>query len=396
MLYCFNNISTRFLNEQIYTIGRVVSMQSGLVHIINREILEHKKSGKIKAVGMDLDGSLTDLHRPEIYELIWENALGFMSSPLRNRLQTYTFEDLTQNGDFKVGWFLDVKLGYTVITDSDGKILAVKKGNEHLGREKIFKAYGPSGVIDTSQSLYPDHAKPRFLPYCDGYDFLEGITKTAVAAIVKYPTKITIQQVDQAWYQAHHSRDGFKKSLMENPEKFGIKPNKQLKDFLDELHRRYVTFLLTNSPEDYTMTILAALDITDFFDVIIPDAKKPACFSPNSSENRELWEKLSAVDITRPDNIFYMGDHLYKDAILARQAGILTGLRMKRTDISEIERKFGKYAGIEFQRDGKLVELSNMADPTQLAQLNNILSQIYRHAHVLTTKVQNLAPILLY
>ena len=366
----------------------------GLVQVINREILKQKDG--IEAVGMDLDGNLTDLHRPEIYELMWENMLGFLPDHLRKKLQRYTFGDIRQSGNIKVGWFLDMVLGYTLVADIDGRILAVKKGNERLEREKILRVYGAGGVIDTSQSLKPDHVKPRFLPYCDGYDFLEGVIKTAIAAMGGHPLKSTISQVDRAWFQAHHSEGGFKKYLMEKPQKYGIKPNKELKYFLDGLHRRYITFLLTNSPEDYTIRILDALEITDFFDLIIADAKKPACFSPMQYEHRALWSKLFELGITDLGKVFYMGDHLYKDIILTRRAGILTGLRMKREDINEISRKLGKYAGIEFQTDGNLVVPRNNANSTQLAQLNNFLSQLYRHAQVLTTKVQNLEPILLY
>lgn len=369
-------------------------MTIGLVQIIDREILKQKNH--IEAVGMDLDGNLTDLHRQEIYELMWENMLGFLPEHLRKKLQRYTFEDINKTGNIKVGWFLDMMLGYTVVTDIYGRILAVKKGNERLERRKMFKVYGASGVIDTSQSLNPDHVKPRFLPYCDGYDFLEGVIKTAIAAMGGHPLESTINQVDIAWFQAHHSEDGFKKYLMEKPQKYGIKPNKELKDFLDKLNQRYITFLLTNSHQDYAIRILDTLEITNFFDLIIADAKKPACFSPTQHEYRALWSKLFELGIKDPGKVFYIGDHLYKEVILPRQAGVLTGLRMKRVDIVEISRKLSKYAGITFQIEGNLVVPRNNANPTQLGQLNNFLSQLYRHAQVLTTKVQNLEPILLY
>ncbi len=371
-------------------------MHGGLVHIINREILNGKKKGQIKTVGMDLDGNLTDLYIPEIYELVWNTFLNFLPDTLGRKLQRHSFKDISKNGNFKVGWFLDTLLGYTVVTDLNGKILAVKKGNERVGKEKILEAYGANEIIEMSQLLNIDRAKPRFFPYSDGFDFLEGIIKTEIAKTGVPLTKTIAHQIDHAIYQAHNSEDGFKRFLMENPEKYGIVPNKQLKDFLERVNKRYFTFLLTSSHKLYAEKILEALDISHCFQLIMTDAKKPACFSPYRSENKSLWEKLSESGVDYPTEIFYMGDHLYKDAILARDFGFFTGLRMKRVDINEIERKLDKYAGIRFERRGSIVIPINKDNETELKHVNTMLSQIYMYVHVLATKVQNLEPLLLY
>lgn len=368
-------------------------MSRTLVHVINNEILRQKRN--IRAVGMDLDGNLTDIHKPEIYSLLWKSALSFLPIGMRRRLERYSFHEMMENADLGMGWFLDMHLGYLVLTNNNGKILAVKKGNKLVERQKILKVYG-NDTIDISQPLNPDHDKQRFLPYCDGYDFVEGVVKSVIAKMGGSPTIRTIHQLDDALYLAHHSENGFKKDLMTNPEEYGIKPNKQLKDFLGRLRGIYTTFLLTNSSKDYTERILEALDITDCFDVVIPDAKKPACFSTERSENKDLWEQLIATGVSSPEEVFYMGDHLYKDVILARQFGFLTGLRMKRDDIIKVERKLEKYTNMQFETDGNITKLKTNANEEHSLNLNHFLFQLYSHVHVLTTKVQNLEPILLY
>jgi len=369
-------------------------MGGGLVYIINKEVM--KQRSNIKAVGMDLDGNLTNLHTPEIYGLMWESILEFLPADLRKQLQRYTFEEIGKNGDFPIGWFLDMHLGYLVLADPDGRILSVKKGNAPVTqREKIYKAYGRDRTISLSQPLNADHVRPRFLPYGDGFDYVEGVVKSAMAKLGGRPTIQTIQKIDKALYQAHNSPDGFKKHLIENPTKYGIEPDEQLKSFLARLNNSYITFLLTNSPEEYTRRMLDALEIGDSFDTVIPDAKKPASFSPNRSENKALVEKLNEAGIDNPRGVFYMGDHLYKDTVLAREFGFFTGLRMKRTDIMEVERKLEKYANVKFEGNGRIRMPVNVASQEALSNLNNGLAQIYRHVNVLTTKVQNLEPVLL-
>jgi len=250
--------------------------------------------------------------------------------------------------------------------------------------------------INVDQPLDPDLDKPRFLPYCDGFDYVEGVFKSRVAAIFEGKGRINLSQVDAAFYKAHNSEDGFKKHLMKDPEKYGINPNPALKDFLTGLREfGYVVFLLTSSPQKYTERILEALDITDCFDLTMTGAKKPACFSTERSENAELMEQLHSVGIESPDQVFYMGDHLYKDIILARQLGFMTGLRMQSKDIAKVTRKLTKYGGIEFEtRNGLSIPTNGQkVSPSELA---NVVAQLYSHVHLLAKKPENLGPFLLY
>tara|TARA_Y100000310_G_scaffold341787_1_gene442116 strand:+ start:16072 stop:17181 length:1110 start_codon:yes stop_codon:yes gene_type:complete len=369
-------------------------MNNPLVHIINKEIFRQKRN--IRAVGMDLDGNLTDIHRPEVYSLLWDRTLDFLPEDLRTHLDGHSFDDMRTIADFKLGWFLDMELGYLVLPDKGGKIIAVRRGNEPVRREEIAKIYGNGREINISQALNPDHEKPRFLPYSDGYDLIEGVIKSAMTRMDGPPTIRSIQQLDRALYLAHHSENGFKQDLMENPEAYGISPNEKLRDFLAGLKDRYAVFLLTNSHQEYTERILEALDILEYFDLVIADAKKPACFSAERPEKKALWEQLAAIGIDSPEEVFYMGDHLYKDAISAHQSGFLTGLRMRRDDITEVERKLGKYAGMRFETDGHMIRPTTDANEETHEGLNHILFQLRNHVHVLATKVQNLEPVLLY
>ncbi|MBI2650933.1 hypothetical protein HYX01_00490 [Candidatus Woesearchaeota archaeon] len=142
-------------------------MSNNLVHIVNNEFFKQPRN--IRAIGFDLDGSLTNLYNREIHGLIWEKILNFIPEELRKKLSKHDFELLNFNSDVSLGWFLDMDLGYLVLPSSDKHIIAAREGNVPLDRSKILKAYGNLASVDISFGPNPDHDKPRFLPLCDGF-----------------------------------------------------------------------------------------------------------------------------------------------------------------------------------------------------------------------------------
>lgn len=368
-------------------------MSNNLVHIVNNEFFKQPRN--IRAIGFDLDGSLTNLYNREIHGLIWEKILNFIPEELRKKLSKHDFELLNFNSDVSLGWFLDMDLGYLVLPSSDKHIIAAREGNVPLDRSKILKAYGNLASVDISFGPNPDHDKPRFLPLCDGFDLVEGTVKSAIRKIEPSPPIPLIREIDRALYQAHHSEDGFKKNLAENPEKYGIAPDSHLRDFLLSLKEIYKVFLLTSSPKGYTKRILDALKISDCFDVTITEATKPACFYAGTPENKNLFDCLANMGVSQKE-VLYVGDSLYKDSVQAQGFGFSTVLKMKPDHIAEVERKLGKYASVKFEVNGAFKKpVSERKEETPL-KLSLFLSEIYYRVHAIVADVQHLKPLVLY
>lgn len=366
-------------------------MAGTLVHIVHQEILSLKRN--FKAIGSDLDGNLTNLHDSRIFNLLWEVLLDFLPERLKERLEHYTFDDIKKFGEAKMCWYLD-RRGFLVLPDQNGRILKVHNGDTYLSRDKILELY-KGGVIEIAESKRPDYDKPEFLIIGDAFDFVEAFCKTALAGIHGLPRDSTIQAFEEAWSKTHHDEEnGYKARLLKEPHKYGIRPNQGLTDFLEEANGRFFTFVVTASREEDARKLLDTLGITHCFDLVIAGVNKPACFYAPISKNL-IWQELANRGISSPETVFYTGDHPYKDG-WAKKLGFKIGLRMPRTFIDEIFRKFTKYAGVKFKVDDVMRKPVNKPNKEQLSHLSNLLYLFYTNVDVMYTKVQNLAPILLY
>lgn len=365
-------------------------MDDALVYIVDGEVWPQKK-----AVGVDCDGVLTNLHIPEIYNLLLKTVVRFIDDDgLAKRLKGLDMNDFMVKGRFPMGWHFDNDLGYHVLVDVDGKLIQARCGTNPLTQDNISKLY-KGGAIDLSQPQSSDAKQLRFLPYCDGFDLVEGVVKATVVAMGGQPKRSALRHLQKAFRAAHEDPDGFKSYIEKGPERYGIVPNQKLTEFIRSLYDRYFTFLLTASYATYTKRILQALRIEKNFHVKIFSQSKPDYFTKPSNESY-LWRELRRHQIHDPSSVFYMGDHLMRDVRGARQAGFLTGLRMTRGHLITFQKKSEKYAGLVYRRDGNIKELARKPTQKQEVKLGHLISEIYRYAHVVTTKVQNLEPVLLY
>lgn len=363
-------------------------MKRTLVHIVNEELLKRYKH--VQALGFDMDGNFTDLHNPFIYNLVWKTVVRFLKDgSMKDQLRHLSFTHIAREGHIPLGWFLDMQLGYLIHTNIEGKIMGVRDGRLPLSRDKILKTY-KTGSIEIPQIPNPDFNKPRFLLICDGFDYAEAYMKSVIPK--SRPRESTVRAIDDAIFQAHHHEDGYKKELREKPHLFGIRYNERLVELFDRLSQRYVLFLVTSSPEEYTNWILDMLGIREYFQIIKAGAIKPYCFR-TPSESNGLWRELNSLGVEKPKNVFYMGDHLLKDVISTSKLGFLTGLRMRREDIITVERKLRKYGGIQFRQDGSLRIRSTGANNKAVSDLGIYLMQIYRYAGLLSPKVQYLEEV---
>lgn len=386
-----------FYKVIIFSYFRVGILFDGLVYILNKEIIRQRR--RITTAIFDLDGTLTEPHNPEMYELFWRTVISLLPpelKKLRKKLEEYNFEDLRGTADVPLGWTHDMKLGYLLMPDSHGKILESRRGDQILSKKEISSQYG--GIIPLLPPENLDHIQPRFLHICDVFDYMESLIKNVLSQMQGLPRKSTIYHINRARYLAHNDeKRGFKTEMLKNPDKYWIRYDPKLKDFLNELKEIYKMFVLTSSKPEYAWQVLRIMGLEGCFHDVMAEFTKPDCFYDGHFHNRILLNRLARQGVKSPKNVFYSGDHLYKDGVYANKFGFFTALRMTPRQIHEVKRKLKKYASIEFQRDGAYyVAHPTSATPQKLSRLNNFLFHLYSHVHVLATDVQNFRPILLY
>lgn len=383
-------------------------MGQGLVHILNEEIF----SSRIKAVGFDLDGTLTDLHRGDIQDMMGNKILDALPGDLKRALsrpngRKVDFAELEKRAKVSVGWYLDLDTGYLLQPNPNGRVIKARRGKDELSDAVISELYGRN--IKLPFSLEMDIQKPRFLPICDGFDYVEGVITAALAATSGLPRGRTLREISLAVRKAHaYAEAGFKKEMLRNPARYGIAPNDKLIQFLDALKERgYKLFLITSSKRGYVNRLLEILGIggtmyfektgKKYFDKILTGVTKPACFHLGTRDNQRLSRALKEMRIKSPSEVLYIGDHLYKDVISARKAGFKTCLRMLMTYINTISGKLAKYGGVGFRVEGTERNLriaSGQIPESELPKIGNYYYQVYQHAHMTVPHLHYLQPLL--
>lgn len=373
-------------------------MTEALTTIVKREILDWKQEGEEGTVAFDLDNTILRPDKAKLFQLLWKRVLGYLDSASRGVLSNYTIEDLIRRSDFGVGWYLDMKLGYLLQIEPDGSIIIARKGKDKMPDEDIYKVYGKERKINLELPLNPDHDKPRFLLRCDIFDDFEFIIKSAVRTMHGPPPETTIMKIDEALWRAHRKK-GFKIELMAHPKDYGIVYDPQVQELFKRIDSSFSTSLLTSATARYTQRMLNFLRIYRYFDLVIHGLKKPACFQPEHENHSELMERFRHAGLDTSKRILYVGDHLYKDAVIASQSIFMPVLVMDSFDLYEVMRKLGKYAGIEFERQGRLLVPKNGEHSINVekdTRTSNYLDLILKHVYAIITDVRGLEPILFY
>lgn len=377
----------------------VVLMMESLAAIINREILEWNQTSEDLIVAWDQDGTIVRPEKAALFRLLWKRVLGYLGSDSKRVLSNYTIEDLIRRSDFGVGWYLDMRLGYLLQIDPDGYIIIARKGKDKMSDEDVYCIYGNERKINLEQPLDPDYDKPRFLLCCDIFDDFEFIIKSAVRTMHGPPPETTIAKIDDALWRAHRKK-GFKTELMAHPGDYGIVYDPRLQESFKRVYNNFFNTLLTSATATYTQRMLNFLRIFRYFDLVIHGLKKPACFQPEHEKHAELMERFRHAGLETSKKILYVGDHLYKDAVIASQSIFMPVLVMDPLDLYEVMRKLSKYAGIEFERQGRLLVPRNNGKPSinndKVTRTSNYLNLILKHVYAIVTDVRGLEPILFY
>lgn len=369
-----------------------------MVYVFNPQIYTAKNS--FKAILMDLDGTLTNLHTPEIYQLFWNNVMSFIDEGFRKKLAVH-FVDLQKAVGYPIGWVLDLQEGNRILTNSKGRIDRVISGDRELDNGHISGTYKNS-MINLDFSDNPDHNRPRYKLYCDGFDYMEFLLKSAATFVQGIPRKAALKIIDDAMYNAHHHANGFKRDLIadDKHEKYGIVPDERLIEFLDKVKswdKKLVLF--TSAPRtlksngngseiEYVRRKLKLMGIEDYFDLVMTDVEKPYCFR----DIKKLISDLGDVGVTKPEELFIGGDHLWKDCAVASESGIYTGFRAMNTHIGDTRTTLEE-AGYTFIPNGQVIEvIPPTEEPDDLSYYHHLITQ---HVSVMTNHVANLETILL-
>jgi len=380
---------------------------NGTLYINDRLVIRRKRP--VRYLVMDFDGIFTNLHTEAAYRLFIETSLGFIETPdLRKFLESRLVHGV---GSFismvrlPPGWTIDLLTGNYLLISRSGRVIEARRGTHKLSPTYIAKKYGSK--ITLEQSLDPDHFKPRYLEYCDGFDLHEGALRAIVASTHGLP-RSWLKEIERAIRLAHDNEVGYKKKLIHCPGAFGLEPDNKTQDFMREVKERFHTILLTSSPRPYIDHMLDYLQLGSYFKVKLTGMVKPLCLRQPLSSNL-VWKALTDLGARYPDEVLIVGDNRAKDIDPSHEIGFYTALRMREQHIKTVERRLTDIVGIRYvPSNSSMVAQKSFAEiqngPVQerlrfehrLEELAIYHYEVYRNAHVMTTKIQNLRPVLFH
>lgn len=286
----------------------------------------------VKAVGFDMDYTLSHYRSPEIEELAYRHAVRLLVAE-----QGYPKHLLDTNFDagFAIrGLVLDGQRGNLLKLDSGRQVVRASHGTRPLVREEIDALYerrrlvtrgGSFRSIDTKFEIPEGHLYAILVDLLDagelpGRDYLR-----------------LFQDVRWAIDTAH--RNGVMKAEILANRDFFILRDPDLPVALDRWKRAgKKLFVVSNSEWTFTEGVLSFLldgqdpglpKWTDYFDLVVVSARKPVFFLESQAAEpldgqkaafkggNALWmeELLDA----RGEQILYVGDHIYGDILRSKK-----------------------------------------------------------------------------
>ena len=282
----------------------------------------------VKAVGFDMDYTLSHYRSPEIDDLAFKKA-----SRLLVQEQGYPKWLLEQHFDptFAIrGLVLDGNRGNLLKLSSERLALRACHGTHAMDREAIDAAYGPRRVVSSAKgfrSIDTLFEIPESYLYALLVDALDS-------GIIKAKDYLQLfQDVRWAIDTAHRNGD-MKAEILANRDFFIIK-DPELPAALDRWKRSgKKLFVVSNSEWSFTNGVLAyMLDgqdpayprWEDYFDLVVTSSRKPVFFEePQAAVPTEghpkaftgghaswLEHQLEAFG----EEVMYVGDHIYGDIL---------------------------------------------------------------------------------
>jgi HAD superfamily 5'-nucleotidase-like hydrolase len=286
----------------------------------------------IKALGFDMDYTLSHYRSPEIDELAYRHSALLL---VQERGYPAWLLDTHFDPSFAIrGLVLDGVRGNLLKLDSSRQVVRACHGRRPMSREKIEQAYGRRRVVSSGSgfrsidTLFEIPESHLYAVLVDGLD--EG-------RITGRDCFQVFQDVRWAIDSAHRN-GAMKAEILASPELYILRDS-QLAAALDRWQRSgKKLFILSNSEWSFTDGVLRFLldgqdparsKWIDYFDLVVVSARKPAFFQealaplplPDQPKafmgGNALWleDTLQAFG----DEVMYVGDHIYGDILRSRK-----------------------------------------------------------------------------
>jgi HAD superfamily 5'-nucleotidase-like hydrolase len=286
----------------------------------------------IKALGFDMDYTLSHYRSPEIEELAYSHSARLL---VQDRGYPGWLLDTHFDPRFAIrGLVLDGARGNLLKLDSSRQVVRACHGSRTMGREKIDMAYGRRRVVASGpgfrsiDTLFEIPECHLYATLVDGLD--DGqITGRDCLEIFK----------DVRWaIDTAHRNGAMKAEILRQPE-FYILRDPELAAALDRWHRAgKKLFILSNSDWSFTDGVLHFLldgqdparpNWIDYFDLVVTSAGKPGFFQeahpPQALPGQDkafmggnaLWLEDNLQSFG--EEVMYVGDHIYGDILRSKK-----------------------------------------------------------------------------
>lgn len=286
----------------------------------------------IKALGFDMDYTLSHYRSPEIDDLAFKKA-----SRLLVRERDYPEWLLEQRFDplFAIrGLVLDGTRGNLLKLSSERLVVRACHGSRAMGRDQIEAAYGPRRVASSAKgfrsidTLFEIPESYLYALLVDGLD----------AGIIQGRDYLQLFQ-DVRWAIDTAHRNGDMKAEILAHKDFFILKDPELPAALDRWKRAgKKLFVVSNSEWSFTNGVLSFMldgqdpahpGWEDYFDLVVTSSRKPVFFEePQPAVPTEghpkaftggnanwLEQQIQAFG----DEIMYVGDHIYGDILRSKK-----------------------------------------------------------------------------
>ncbi|HLO66140.1 MAG TPA: HAD-IG family 5'-nucleotidase [Holophaga sp.] len=351
----------------------------------------------VKAVGFDMDYTLSHYRSPEIEDLAYRHSVRLL---VEEKGYPAWLLDTAFDPDFAIrGLVLDGARGHLLKLDSSRQVVRASRGTRPLFREEIDAAYGRRRLVSRGGSFRSIDTLFE-IPECHLFAVLvDGLDAGRLPG--KDPL-LLFQDVRWAIDSAH--RLGVMKAeILANLDLFIIR-DPDLPVALDRWKRAgKKLFVVSNSEWKFTQGVLGYLLDgqdpgrplwTDYFDLVVVSARKPVFFleSPTAEQMPEqanaymggnaLWmeELLDA----RGEEILYVGDHIYGD-ILRSKKNVSWHTMLLIPELANTLEQLEEQAD-ELQEFLRL-ESERRKSELRAGLLENLLKRNREHRHVLAARV---------
>lgn len=351
----------------------------------------------VRAVGFDMDYTLSHYRSPAIEELAYRHSVQLLVAEkgYPERLLDTHFDP----GFAIRGLVLDGNRGNLLKLDSDRQVVRGCHGTRPMAREEVDALYGRRRVVSRSGGFRSIDTLFE-IPECHLYAMLVDEVDGGAAPGKDYLQ--VFQDVRWAIDSAH--RNGVMKAeILADPNTFIVR-DPELPAALDRWRRAgKKLFVVSNSEWTFTDGVLSHLlndqdpalpHWTDYFDLVVVAARKPAFFleTPPAEPlpgqkaayngGNALWmeELLDA----RGEQILYVGDHIYGD-ILRSKKNVSWHTMLLIPELASTLEQLEKQAS-ELQ-DFLRLEAARRKSEIRASLMENLYKRNREHRHLLAPRL---------